>query len=132
MYLLDTNVCIHLLNGDHPQITGHLASLKPKVIRLCTIVQQELYFGAYRSTKVQQNLDKLKRFLELFTVLDFDESAARIAGEIQAELRKQGSPIGAYDIQIAAVALANNLIVVTHNVREFQRIKNLRYEDWEI
>ena len=132
MYLLDTNVCIHLLNGDHPQINQHLASLKPKAISLCTIVQQELYFGAYRSTKVQHNLNKLKRLLDLFTILEFDESAARIAGKIQADLKRQGVPIGAYDIQIAAVALANNLIVVTHNIREFQRVQDLRYEDWEI
>lgn len=131
-YLLDTNVCIKLLNGDVPSVTQRLAQLKPKQICLCTIVQQELYYGAYRSTKIEQNLAKLLKFIVRFNVLPFDEAAAKLAGQIQAQLRGLGTPIGSYDLQIAAIALAHNLILVTHNTREFGRVEGLNYEDWEI
>lgn len=131
-YLLDTNVCIKLLNGDVPTVTQRLAQFKPKQIHLCTIVQQELYFGAYHSTKVEQNLAKLLKFITPFKVLLFDETAAKLAGQIQAKLRGLGTPIGSYDLQIAAIALAQNLTLVTHNTREFGRIAGLVYEDWEV
>lgn len=131
-YLLDTNVCIKLLNGDAPHVTQRLAQFKPKQIHLCTIVQQELYFGVYYSTKVEQNLAKLLKFIAPFKVLSFDEAAAKLAGQIQAKLRSLGTPIGSYDLQIAAIALAENLTLVTHNTREFGRIEGLVYEDWEV
>lgn len=131
-YLLDTNVCIKLLNGDVPHVTQRLARFKPKQIHLCTIVQQELYFGAYYSTKVEQNLAKLLKFITPFKVLPFDGAAAKLAGQIQAKLRSLGTPIGSYDLQIAAIALAENLTLVTHNTREFGRIEGLIYEDWEV
>ncbi len=132
IYLLDTNVCIRLLNGDVPRVSQRLAELKPKQIRLCSIVQQELYYGAYCSARVQDNLAKLERFLQPVQILPFDSDAAIAAGEIQARLRQLGMPIGAYDLQIAAIAIIHALTLVTHNVREFGRIEGLLYEDWEI
>ncbi|MEM9217287.1 MAG: type II toxin-antitoxin system VapC family toxin [Cyanobacteria bacterium P01_F01_bin.150] len=131
IYLLDTNVCIRLLNGDVPRVSQRLAELKPKQIRLCSIVQQELYYGAYNSAKVQNNLAKLERFIHPFQILPFDSASAIAAGAIQSRLRQLGTPIGAYDLQIAEIAIAHSLTLVTHNVREFSRIEELLYEDWE-
>jgi tRNA(fMet)-specific endonuclease VapC len=95
-------------------------------------VQFELYYGAYRGSKTTQNLSKLARFFDQFLILPFDESAAKIAGQVRSQLNKLGTPIGVYDLQIAAIALANNLTLVTHNTREFGRVDGLNYEDWEI
>jgi tRNA(fMet)-specific endonuclease VapC len=130
-YLLDTNVCIKLLNGDVPSVVQRLAQHEPEDIYLCTIVQLELYYGAYRGTKTERNLSKLARFFDQFAVLPFDESAAKIAGKVRSQLNALGTPIGGYDLQIAAIALVNNLTLVTHNTREFGRIEGLVYEDWE-
>jgi tRNA(fMet)-specific endonuclease VapC len=132
MYLLDTNVCIKLLNGDAIAVTKKLAQQEPEDICLCTVVQFELYYGAYRGSKTTQNLSKLARFFDQFLILPFDESAAKIAGQVRSQLNKLGTPIGVYDLQIAAIALANNLTLVTHNTREFGRVDGLNYEDWEI
>ncbi|MDB9315715.1 type II toxin-antitoxin system VapC family toxin [Spirulina sp. CS-785/01] len=130
-YLLDTNVCIKLLNNSHEAVVRRLAKEEPKTINLCTIVKFELYFGAYRSKKTGDNIAKLKRFFKQFNLLNFDGKSAEIAGLIRTQLNKKGTPIGVYDLQIAAIALANNFVLVTHNISEFSRIDGLQYEDWE-
>ena len=130
-YLLDTNVCIKLLNGDVLSVSQRLAQHKPEEIGLCTIVQLELYYGAYRGAKTEQNLSKLARFFAQFVVLPFDESAAKVAGKTRSQLNALGTPIGGYDLQIGSIALAHDLTLVTHNTREFGRIEGLTYEDWE-
>jgi tRNA(fMet)-specific endonuclease VapC len=130
-YLLDTNVCIKLLNGDAPSVAQRLAQHEPEEICLCTIVQLELYYGAYRGTQTERNISKLSRFFTQFLVLPFDESAAQIAGKVRSQLNTLGTPIGGYDLQIAAIALSHNLILVTHNTREFSRVEGLQWEDWE-
>lgn len=131
-YLLDTNVCIKLLNGDVVSVVQRLARHQPEEIYLCTIVQLELYYGAYRGSKTEQNLSKLVRFFTQFVVLSFDETAAKIAGMVRSQLNALGTPIGGYDLQIGSIALAHDLTLVTHNTREFGRIEGLTYEDWEI
>lgn len=132
IYLLDTNVCIKLLNNNNIDVSNKLKTLQPEEIYLSTIVQFELYYGAYKSSKSEQNLAKLELFCYQFTILPFDKKSAKIAGKIRSELNKLGTPIGVYDLQIASIALVNNLILVTHNVKEFSRIQNLKYEDWEV
>jgi len=131
-YLLDTNVCIQLLNNTNSALNERLRQEEPEDIYLCTVVQMELYYGAYRSLRGEQNLALLEPFFQQFTVLLLNPEAARIAGKIRGELAKLGTPIGPYDLQIAAIALANNLTLVTHNVREFRRVVELRIEDWEV
>jgi len=132
IYLLDTNVCIKLLNDSNKLVVKKLAKQEPKNINLCSIVEFELYYGAYHSQKSSQNIKKLDRFFSQFKVLNFDSNCAKIAGIIRSQLNKKGTPIGAYDLQIASIALAYDLILVTHNVSEFSRVDNLKYEDWEI
>jgi tRNA(fMet)-specific endonuclease VapC len=92
----------------------------------------EMFYGAFRSQKIDINIGKLERFIEQFRIFDFNRESAKVCGQIRAELNKQGTPIGVYDLQIASIAIANNLVLVTHNVREFGRVEGLQYEDWEI
>lgn len=130
-YLFDTNVCIRLLNNTSLAVRNRLAIEQPENIYLCTVVQMELYYGAYRSAHPEQNLVLLERFFRQFSILPLDSQAARIAGEIRTQLAALGTSIGPYDVQIAAIALANNLTLVTHNTSEFRRVHGLRIEDWE-
>ena len=130
-YLLDTNVCIRLINNSSPAVTTRLASQQPEDILISTITQLELYYGAYRSAQQERNLQILQRFFSQFSIIPLEPEAARIAGRIRAELAALGTPIGPYDLQIAAIAMANNLILVTHNTREFGRVNGLQIEDWE-
>lgn len=131
-YLLDTNTCIGYLNQSNVSIYNRLNFLSPGEIFLCDIVKFELYYGAYRSSRQQENLETLRVFFSEFVSLPFDGQAAAICGYIRSQLAAQGTPIGAYDLQIAAIALANNLTLVTHNVGEFSRVEKLNIEDWEV
>jgi len=129
-YLLDTNVCIVYLNGRNTHLRNKLYQSNPNDIVLCSIVKAELFFGAMRSRNPQDNLLKQKRFLSQFKSLPFDDKASGVFGIIRAELAFKGTPIGPYDLMIAAIAKAHNLTLITHNIREFKRIDNLQIEDW--
>jgi tRNA(fMet)-specific endonuclease VapC len=132
IYLLDTNTCIVYLKGLNLKLKQRLESQTLNNIVVCSVVKSELFYGAIKSKKSQENLLKQKIFLNKFISLPFDDQCTEIYGKIRTELEQKGTPIGAYDLQIASIAIANNLILVTHNVREFQRISNLQIEDWEI
>jgi tRNA(fMet)-specific endonuclease VapC len=101
-------------------------------IALCDVVKAELYYGAYRSSRQESNLALYETFFSQYVSLPFDGNAAAIYGQIRVRLERLGTPIGAYDLQIAAIALSNNLTLVTHNTREFQRVDELNLEDWEV
>ncbi|NES20555.1 MAG: type II toxin-antitoxin system VapC family toxin [Symploca sp. SIO3E6] len=132
MYLLDSNVCIRLLNeSSSSNMAQKLAALTPEDIRLCSVVKSELYYGAYKSARCDRNLAKLNRFFSQFISLPFDDNTASIAGQVRAQLDVAGTPIGPNDLLIAAIALYHDLTLVTHNTREFSRISGLKYEDWE-
>jgi tRNA(fMet)-specific endonuclease VapC len=100
-------------------------------IYICTVVYSELYYGAYKSANVNKNLSQLENFLSEFVDLPLDRQAAKIAGQIRARLDSLGTPIRPNDLLIAAIELANDITLVTHNTREFSRIESLKYEDWE-
>ncbi len=131
-YLLDTNVCINALHWRHPILMQRLLAIPASEKVICSIVRAELYYGAYKSQRPQNSLVDLQTFLQPYPNLDFDIDAARICGEVRADLARKGTPIGPNDVQIAAIALAHNLTLVTHNTREFSRVPNLPLEDWEI
>ncbi|SOE68609.1 tRNA(fMet)-specific endonuclease VapC [Burkholderia sp. D7] len=127
-YLLDTNAVIALMKGN----TGFLTRLRqhqPRDFAMPSIVAHELYFGAYKSLRAAANLRRVEALQ--FEILDFDPEDARRAGEVRAQLASAGTPIGPYDVLIAGQALARSLTLVTHNVREFQRVSGLSVEDWE-
>ncbi|MFN7412783.1 MAG: type II toxin-antitoxin system VapC family toxin [Dolichospermum sp.] len=132
IYLLDTNVCARYLNGKSLEIRQRLRSTNLADIAVCSVVKGELFYGAMKSNNLEKTLDRQQEFLKLFVSFPFDDDASFIYGRIRAELSTKGIIIGANDLQIAAIAMVNNLILVTHNVREFSRVNGLRFEDWEI
>jgi tRNA(fMet)-specific endonuclease VapC len=132
VYLLDTNVCIHLLNGSSSVIEARFAEESPATVRTCSIVKAELLYGARKSRQVAQTLANLRAFFEPLVSLRFDDGCAEEYGKIRADLERAGTPIGANDLMIAAIARHHDLTVVTHNVDEFIRVVGLRVEDWEL
>ncbi|AUS99452.1 VapC toxin family PIN domain ribonuclease [Nostoc sp. CENA543] len=131
-FLLDTNTCIIYMRGKNSTLKQKLESTSTKDIAVCSIVKAELFYGAMKSANPQRNLTLQLQFLAQFISLPFDDLAATTFGKIRSQLEALGTPIGAYDLQIAAIALSKNLTLITHNTREFQRINNLLIEDWEI
>ncbi len=130
-YLLDTNVCIRILNGSSPAVVDRLRELEPADVAISTVVRAELVFGARKSRHVAENLRVVDAFCSPFPSPDFDLGSADVYGAIRAELERAGRPIGPNDLLIAATALASSLILVTHNQGEFGRVPGLRLEDWE-
>ena len=127
-YLLDANAAIALLKG-HVGFIAHLKQHKPSDVGVPSIVAHELFYGVYRSRRVVENLARVDALQ--FETLDFDREDARQAGQIRAALNAAGIPIGPYDVLIAGQALARDLTLVTHNLREFKRVAGLEVEDWE-
>lgn len=132
IYLPDTNVwSVWLKGGDEPlrerieaeSVAGHLY--------LCSIVAAELRFGAVWKSHGVRNMANLNRLLDSYTVLPFDESCVDDYAILRTHLQREGKPIGYEDMLIAAIALANQLTVVTHNVREFSRVPGLKVVDWQ-
>jgi len=130
-YLLDTNVCINFLRGRTSSLKARFITVPRSQKHLCPVVQAELHFGAYNSADPSAGLEIPRRFLVGFPVLPFDEGAAKKYGEIRALLTRQGNLIEPYDLQIAAIALAHDAVLVTHNIEEFGRVAGLEVEDWE-
>ena len=128
MYLLDTNICIAIIDR-HPQALNKFTR-QSYLCYIPTVVQAELYKGAYCSQKVEQNLEILNLFTDLLEIVDFDREAALEFGKIQSELRRKGRPTGDLDALIAAVARSRKDTLVTNNTRHFININGLQLEDW--
>lgn len=129
--MLDTNICIYATKPrKYPQLIEAITTKQPSQIFLSSIVLAELYFGAYKSAYVQRNLEAVALFIRDFTVRSFDAKAAQRYGELRAVLAAKGQSIGPYDTQIAAHALAEDAVLVSHNVKEFCRVPHLVVEDW--
>lgn len=129
-FLLDTNAAIALIGGKSPSLLQRVVTTRKGDVGVSAIVAHELFFGAFGSQRVAFNLESLRLFLRDFETIPFDEEDAREAGEIRASLKSRGSPIGPYDLLIAAQAKRRGLIVVTNNRREFERVDGLLIEDW--
>jgi len=130
-YLLDTNTCIRYLNRRSIAVVNRLHKTPESEIAVCSIVKAELYFGAMKSQNPELTIRNQRVFITRFTSLPFDDTAAEFYGQIRADLAQKGTLIGGNDLMIAAIALANGLILITHNTREFGRVTNLQIEDWE-
>lgn len=131
MFLLDTNVCIRLLNQSQSNIVQKFQYYQPNELALCSIVKAELLYGARHSQDVESNLQLLNQFFVPLASLAFDDRCAEEAGLIRADLTAQGKPVGPNDLLIAAIARANDAVLVTHNTAEFSRITGLRLQDWD-
>src|SRR4051794_36806209 len=109
IYLLDTNVCAQYLRGKNPHVLARLKAVPARDVRLCSVVAAELYYGCLRSSQPEANRIKVDEFLQPYTCLPFDNAAADHFARIRHELERAGTPIGPYDLQIAAIALAQGL-----------------------
>lgn len=131
IYLLDANSCIKFLNGRSENVRSRLESKRPEQIVLCSVVKAELLYGALKSARPAENLDRLGSFFKGFNSLPFDDASAETYGDIRARLERAGTPIGPNDLFIAAIALSQGATLVTNNTREFRRVEGLALEDWE-
>jgi tRNA(fMet)-specific endonuclease VapC len=131
MYLLDTDVCIHLLNRADAGIMQQFRARTPAEIALCSIVKAELLYGAYKSTRVDANLQRLRLFFSPLVSLPFDDRCAETYAMIRMDLSAQGKLIGPNDLMIAAIARTHEATLVTRNAGEFGRVAGLNLEDWQ-
>jgi tRNA(fMet)-specific endonuclease VapC len=132
--LLDTNSFIeHLRHGSVSNVTTRLLAAPPGSVFLCSVVLAELFYGAIHSGPANQaaNLALIATLKQQFVSLPFDDRAAEEYGKVRAHLAALGTPIGPNDTMIAAIALANQLTLVTHNTTEFSRVPGLVLEDWQ-
>jgi tRNA(fMet)-specific endonuclease VapC len=127
--LLDTNVCIAIINRDE-RVRPHLEEHAPSTLRMSAITLAELRFGAAKSTHPKRAVGNLNALLSKVGVLPFDEAATTRYGELRALIERRGSPIGPMDTLIAAHALSMRWTLATHNVREFRRVPGLVVDDW--
>ncbi len=132
-YLLDTNACIHCLRRrGNPLVPARLGTHPPGDVALCAVVVGELRHGAEGGTNPAAEHAKIDAFAAPYVSLPFDDAAAAVYGTIRHALEAAGQVIGPYDLQIAAIALARGLTLVTHNTAEFSRVPGLAFEDWEV
>lgn len=128
-YMLDTNICIYLINKRPPKVLDRFHRIEVGDIGVSAVTVAELAYGVAKSGSAR-NRAALEGFLLPLEVADFDQKAAWKFGEIRSALERAGKPIGPYDMQIAAHALALGCAVVTNNLREFQRVPGLKVENW--
>ena len=129
-YMLDTNICIFAIKHKSQEVIKNFLRHAPDELCISSITYAELLHGVEKSRAVEQNRIALTMFLSPISVLDFDAQAATEYGRIRAALERKGTPIGPMDMLIAAHAKAEDLILVTNNTREFERVENLTLEDW--
>jgi tRNA(fMet)-specific endonuclease VapC len=128
-YLLDTDTCIYWLN-KRQSVKDKLLAAGWSRTAICSITVAELYYGAYNSSRVAENLRIVELFARQLHVVPLYDNVLRRFGEIKAELRKKGQPLPDFDLLIASVALAENRVLVTNNIRHYERITGLRVENW--
>lgn len=128
-YLLDTNTFIYYFKGLG-NVKERLLVCQPSEIVLSSVVSYELQVGILKSTSPQKRIAQLAILKNQVSWVDFDEKSAEATAQIRVELERMGKPIGSYDVQIAGMAVANDLILVTHNTGEFGRVSGLKLEDW--
>jgi predicted nucleic acid-binding protein len=131
MYLLDTDTIIYNLKG-HDSVVQNLRIHIHDPIRISVVTLMELYYGAYKSQMVESNLAKIKTLENALDVVSVSRESAEVFGIYKSRLEKQGIPLDDFDLILASCAIANNMILVTNNVRHFERIEGLRLSNWTI
>lgn len=132
MYLLDTNIVSYWMRGDEA-IVARIKERSPSDLSLSAITLAEIWYGIEKSpVKKKERRSKIERISSVLAVHPFDEAAAGAYAVMRARLERQGVMISERDVQIASIAVANRLTVVTHNVREFSRVEGLTVQDWAV
>jgi len=128
-YMLDTNICIFTIKNKPHEVREAFNRYQGQLC-ISAITLMELIYGAEKSAAPEKNLAVVEGFAARLDVLNYDQEAAAHSGQLRAELAKNGKPIGPYDQMIAGHARSQGLILVTNNLREFERVPGLRVEDW--
>lgn len=129
MILLDTNICIYIINAKPPEVLARFHQYRLGEVGLCSVVAAELAYGVAKSQSAR-NRAALEMFLAPLEILPFDSKAVWAYGDLRANLEREGKTIGALDTMIAAHALSLDATLVTNNTREFERVSGLRLENW--
>lgn len=132
-YALDTNACLALINGSSLPVRRRFkqALAERSVVCVSAVALHELWSGVAKSARRDYDTERVQAFLAgPIVVLDFDDADARAAGEVRAVLEREGRPVGAFDALLAGQAVRRGLTLVTANTREFDRVDDLRWEDW--
>ena len=129
MYLLDTNIVIYCLKG-HEVVNKNLRLHLNDPINISVVTLMELYYGAYKSQKVESNLAKIKALENSIEIISLGKEAVEIFGIYKAKLERSGTPLDDFDLILAACAITNNLVLVTNNTKHFKRIEGLKVTDW--
>ncbi len=130
MFLIDTNICIYIMNEHPPEVIQKFREIGVGKICISSITVSELQYGVYKSKQIKKNLKRLDEFLSPFEIISYAENSANYYGKIRSQLEKQGNVIGPLDVLIAAHALSENLTLITNNEKEFKRVKSLQVENW--
>ncbi len=129
-YLLDTNICVYIIRGRQKSIVERFRQQALSDLLISSVTAAELYFGIEKSDLREHNLNILETFLLPIVVQPFDYAASMVYGRLRADLERRGTPIGPLDTLIAAHALSLGAVLVTNNTREFERVPELRLENW--
>ena len=130
MFLIDTNICIYLMNDHPPQVIQKFREIGVGNVCISSITVSELQYGVFKSKQIKKNMKRLDEFLTPFEIIPYDESASIYYGKIRSHLEKKGYVIGPLDMLIAAHALSEKLTLITNNEKEFKRVKSLKVENW--
>ncbi len=128
-YLLDTNIVIYTIK-NRPESLRQRFNHHAGQMAISSVTVAELIYGIERSARPEENLAVIEGFMARLELLAFDSEAAIQSGQIRAEVAARGTPIGPYDVMIAGQARASGLILVTNNLKEFERVEGLRLENW--
>ena len=131
MYLLDTDTIIYSLKG-HERVIKNLEKHIYDPVKISIITLMELYYGAYKSKRVAGNLAKIKTIESSFEIIPAGNESAEIFGRLKATFHKKGTSLDDFDLIIASCALANNLVLVTNNIKHFKRIESLKMDNWTV
>jgi len=129
-YLLDTNICIYIAKRKPAQVLSRFTQMKPGDVGMSIVTYLELVYGAWKSQAIEANLARIEQLEVLIPAQTLGVGVAKHYGRMRAALEATGTPIGAYDLMIAAHALSLGMSLVTNNVREFSRVRGLRLSNW--
>jgi len=129
-YLLDTNICIYLIKNHPPEVLDRFRQHSPQDVAISIITLFELEYGVEKSQYRQRSKDALAKFLLPLNLINLDRSSALESAIIRAQLEKKGMPIGSYDLLIAGLARSRDMILVTNNIKEFEKVVGLHLENW--
>ena len=130
LYLIDTDIIIYWLKNKFQSINEKFDEIDDYQILISAITVAELYYGVYKSSKIDENCSLIDNLMSEINVVDFDAKAGELFGKIKADLKLKGKIINDSDLFIASIAMSNNYTLVTNNEKHFNRIKGLKIENW--